>query len=43
VLWLLIGLALFLGASGITKAFFAVRNFGLTAGDRSGRGPEDEP
>jgi hypothetical protein len=42
VLWLLIGLTLFLGASGITKAFYAVRTFGLSTGDRSSRTPDGD-
>jgi hypothetical protein len=41
VLWLLIGLALFLGASGITKAFYTVRSFGLTTDDRPSSAPDD--
>jgi len=41
VLWLLIGLGLFLGATGITKAFYAVRTFGLNAGDLSSKSSED--
>lgn len=41
VVWLLIRLSSFLGASGIRNAFFAVRNLGLTPIDRPGETQKD--